>query len=389
MIRLFNLSHIAAGFSTVLVGYASAVIIVIQGAIAIGATEEQVESWLFALGIAMGITCIGFSWFYKKPVLTAWSTPGAVILASGAAQYGIEEAIGAFVISGGLIILTGLIRPLSQALENIPSSLGAAMLCAILLPFCVSAFAPVQSHPIIFVVMLLGFIITQRYMPKYTMLVLLLIGAISAPLLLGHDLSLSLFSMTKPVWVTPTFQLENMLNLAVPLYLVTMLSQNLPGIAMMRNHGYKVPVRSLFIGTGVTNVMLAPLGAFSVNLAAITAAICMQPSVDADPNKRYRAAIWAGVFYLFAGIFASTVVAFFTAFPKVIIQILTGFALFGTLLICLENAFKDVKTRDSALFTFLMTLSGSVLFGLSATLLGLLIGLGHLGFKRATSRSSN
>lgn len=379
MRHLFNPSHIAAGFSTVLVGYASAVVIVIQAATAMGGTPTQIESWLFSVGIAMGVTCIGFSWYYKKPVLTAWSTPGAVILASMVGQFDMSTAIGAFIISGALFVLTGVVRPFSKALESIPSSLGAAMLCAILLPFCVGAFEPITDKPWLFAAMFTTYMVSKQFVPKYTMLLLLVVGGIGSYWLVDEAPSITL-SLAQPEWMPPNFDLQAMINLALPLYLVTMLSQNLPGVAMLRSHNYHVPVRPLLIGTGVTNVLLAPFGTFALNLAAITAAICMNPSVDDDPDQRYRAALWAGVFYLIAGLLASTVVALFTAFPIVVIKIITGFALLGTLMMCLQTAFSEDKTRESALFTFLITLSGASLFGLGSTILGLFFGLVYLHF---------
>ncbi|MCY7294697.1 benzoate/H(+) symporter BenE family transporter [Alteromonas sp. a30] len=375
-----NLSHITAGFTAVLVGYTSAVVIIIQVATNAGATPEQIESWLLALGVAMGSTSILFSWFYKTPILIAWSTPGAAMLVAAVEQYSLSTAIGAFIMTGALIALTGLITPLSRALERIPSQLGTAMLGAVLVPFCMNAFVPAQEQLWIFLAMFISFLVAKFVIPRFAMLVLLIVGVLGAYINGEIATNAINLSVAMPVWMSPKFDLLALINLTLPLYVITMLSQNLPGITMIKTHGYQPPVKSVLVGTGVANMLFAPFGGYSLNLAAITAAICMNDAVDGDRSKRYRAAIWAGVFYLIAGLFATTVVALFLALPKYVSQILAGLALLGTLLMCLQTAFKTPKYQEPALFTFLITLSGVSIFGVSATLLGLLVGLVYLRF---------
>ncbi|WCE31610.1 benzoate/H(+) symporter BenE family transporter [Vibrio sp. SCSIO 43137] len=382
MKKLFNLSHISAGFTAILIGYTSSVVIVIQAATAAGATATQTESWLLALGVAMGITSIAYSWYYKAPLLTAWSTPGAVMLAGASGDYELSSVIGAFIISGLLIFLTGLISPLSKALERIPPQLGTAMLAAILLPFCLGSFQTITQMPVLFMIMFSAFLLAKRFIPKYMMLILLLVGIAFTVVMDGTGLQTSEFSVAQPVWLMPGFDLAAMINLAVPLYLITMLSQNLPGIAMMQSYGYQAPVKAILKGTGTVNLLAAPFGGFSVNLAAISAAICMNEEVDADKSQRYRAAIWAGIFYLLAGLFASSVVSLFLLLPQEVTKILAGFALLGTLLMCLQTAFQKEVYRDAALFTFLITLSGVSFLGVGSTLWGLLVGITYLRIKR-------
>ncbi|MDB1125121.1 benzoate/H(+) symporter BenE family transporter [Vibrio algarum] len=378
MKKLFNLSHLTAGFTAVLVGYTSSVVIIIQAATTAGATPVQIESWLLALGISMGITSAVYSWFYKTPILTAWSTPGAAMLVSSVGQYELNVVIGAFVVTGLLIFLTGLITPLSKMLERIPPQLGTAMLGAILLPICLKGLETVTNTPMIFLLMFAGFLLAKNYIPKYVMLVLLIIGVMCAVVFGNSDLSTVKLSLAEPIWITPDFDISAVLNLSVPLYLITMLSQNLPGVAMMKSYQYNPPVKSLLLGTGITNILFAPFGGFSVNLAAISAAICMTPDVDSDKTQRYRAVLWAGLFYVLAGIFATTVVTIFLSLPQEITEILAGFALLGTLLMCLHTAFKDEVYREPALFTFLITFSGISFLGLSSTLWGLIVGLLYL-----------
>ncbi|UYI48175.1 benzoate/H(+) symporter BenE family transporter [Vibrio natriegens] len=378
MKKLFNLSHLSAGFTAVLVGYTSSVVIIIQAATSAGATPSQIESWLLALGVTMGLTSIAYSWFYKTPILTAWSTPGAAMLVIASQQYELSVVIGSFVVSGGLILLTGLISPLSRALERIPPQLGTAMLGAILLPFCLGSFQAVSSTPITFLIMFAGFLLAKNTIPRYAMLVLLILGVVCAVAMEDATLNIEELSIAQPMWVTPGLDLGAVLNLSIPLYIITMLSQNLPGIAMMKSYHYDTPVKPILMGTGITNILSAPFGGFSVNLAAISAAICMTPEVDSDKTQRYRAVVWAGVFYLIAGVFATTVVAIFLSLPDEVTKILAGFALLGTLMMCLQSAFHDEGYRDSALFTFLITLSGISFLGVSATLWGLLVGIMHL-----------
>ena len=376
--KVFNISHISAGFTAVLVGYTSSVVIIIQAATAAGATAAQIESWLWALGLAMGLSSLLFSWFYKRPVLTAWSTPGAAMLVAAVGQYSMPEVIGAFTVSGILIVLTGMITPLARLLERIPPYLGTAMLGAILLPFCLKAFQPLGSTPLVFLLMFGSYLVAKYFVPRYTMLILLIVGVACAVFGGSFNHAGVALNLAQPEWVSPRFDVMAMLNLSLPLYVLTMLSQNLPGVAMMRSHGYDAPVKPLLIGTGLTNVVFAPFGGFSVNLAAISAAICMNDGVDADPKQRYRAVMWAGVFYLIAGVWATTVVALFLALPKNITQILAGLALLGTLLMCLQISFKEGKQQESALLTFLITLSGASFLGISATLWGLLVGMVYL-----------
>lgn len=372
--KISVVSHIAAGFTAVLVGYTSSLVIIMQAATAAGATPSQIESWFLALGIVLGLTSIAYSWCYKTPILTAWSTPGAAVLIGSVGQYELPVVIGSFVFSGFLIFVTGLISPISSAIQRIPASLATAMLGAILMPFCIQAFKPVTTMPEIFLCIFLAFITAKRIIPKYTMLILLIVGLACAYFLDSTALSTSDLSFAQPNWVTPEIKFSAILNISIPLYLVTMLSQNLPGIAMMRSYQYDAPTKPILIGTGLSNIVSAPFGGFSVNLAAISAAICLTEEVDSDKSKRYLAVIWAGVFYILAGLLATSIVSIFLSFPVEISQMLAGFALLGALLMCLANTFGQDDYREPALMTFLVTISGISFLGVSSTLWGLIVG---------------
>ncbi|ALO42329.1 benzoate transporter BenE [Pseudoalteromonas phenolica O-BC30] len=378
MLKSVTMGHLSAGFTAVMIGYASAAVIVIQAASALGASEAQIESWLMTLGLIMGLSSIGLSWWFKTPILTAWSTPSAVLLVGVGSQYDIHTAIAAFMLVGIATILTGYIKPLCKAVENIPSPLASAMLAAILLPFCLTAFEVVEVAPSYFALLFCCFCLAKLWLPKLTMFILLggsLVLAIVVGAFDQTDFSISFGAFE---FMPPNLDASNLtaiLNLAVPLYLVTMLSQNLPGLALLQTYGYRSPTKSALVTTGALNFLTAPFGGFSLNLAAISAAVCMNEDVDTSKTQRYKAAMCAGVFYLIAGLFASSVVSLFLALPKSITSILAGFALLGTLLLCLQNAFSDPKSRDAALLTLLISFSGVSLFGINSIMLGLMVGL--------------
>jgi benzoate membrane transport protein len=249
----------------------------------------------------------------------------------------------------------------------------------------VGAFEVADSSPVIFGSMFAAFIVAKKWMPRFTMLVVLLVGlsiafwssslanAIQEASIQNTSILSSYFA--QPSWISPHFNLQAITTIALPLYLITMLSQNLPGVAMLKSYHYEPPIKSILIGTGVANVVFAPFGGFSVNLAAISAAICMNEDVDHDRLQRYRATLWAGVFYLVAGLMASGVVSLFLSLPSAVTQVLAGLALLGTLLMCLQSAFVESEYREPALVTFLVTLSGITLLGMSSTLWGLAIGV--------------
>ncbi|MGL6312878.1 benzoate/H(+) symporter BenE family transporter [Vibrio sp. WXL103] len=376
-----KLDHISAGFTAVLVGYTSAIIIVIQAATSLGANEGQIESWLLALGLVMGLSSVFLSWSFKLPILIAWSTPGAALLITFDGAYTLAQATPAFVITGLLIALTGLIKPLNQALSSIPTNLASAMLAAILLPFCINAFTPSMSSPEIFFCMFAAFLISKVYFPKYAMLAILVVGASVSALLGEFQVSKLAFTLASPQFMGWDWDLGAVINISLPLYVITMLSQNLPGFAMLKNFQYQPPTKPILVTTGLANSLFAPIGGFSVNLAAITAAICMNESVDPKPERRYHASISAGLFYLVAGLWGTTVVSLFLALPSAVTTVLAGFALLGTLSMCLKKSLAE-GDNDAAMLTLLITLSGVNLFGIDATLWGLVAGLVWIKIKR-------
>jgi benzoate membrane transport protein len=374
-IRDFSLSALVAGFVTVLVGFTSSAIIVFQGAQAVGANAAEIASWMWALGWGMGLTCIGLSLRYRLPVVTAWSTPGAAMLTAGAAHVALPEAIGAFVVSGLLITVAGFSGVFERLMSRIPASLGAGMLAGVLLRFGLNAFSALQDQFLLALAMFLAYLLMRRWKPRYAVVVTLLLGtAIAAARgLLALD-SLQL-ELARPVWTTPVFSLAGLVSIAIPLFVVTMTSQNLPGVAVMRASGVAVPISPVIGWTGAMNVMLAPFGAFALNLAAITAAICMGREAHEDPARRYVAAVSAGVFYCVVGLFGATVAGVFSAFPAALVAVLAGLALLGTIGGGLATAVREESDREPAVITFLVTASGLTLAGIGPAFWGLVAGL--------------
>ena len=347
-----SLSAINAGFVTVLVGFTSSVVIVFQAAQALGATEQQISSWILALGLGMGLSGIALSIRYKTPITTAWSTSGAAMLVTGASGVSLNEAIGAFIITGVLIAISGFSGLFERLMKKIPLSLAAAMLSGVLLDFGINAFASMQSQLMLVLVMFLVFIISQKFSARYSVILALLVGcsiAYQQGLISPQPMD---FSITKPVYNTG-IQLARVIGITVPLFIVTMASQNLPGLTVLRASDYKdTPVSPLIAWTGVSTTVLAPFGAYAINLATITSAICVGKEAHPDPKKRYVAAIAAGVFYILTGIFGATIVHAFSIFPEALILAIAGLALLGTIGNALHSAVADESNRQAALVTF-------------------------------------
>jgi len=370
-----SVSAIAAGFVTVLVGFASSAAIVFQAAQAMGATPGQTASWMWALGLGMGATCIGLSLRWKMPVVTAWSTPGAAVLVTSAAGVPMAEAIGGFLLSALLITAAGFSGVFERLLGRIPLSLASGMLAGVLLRFCVDAFGAIQAQPLLVLTMLVAWLASRRLWPRYAIILTLAAGTAVAALTAQLDVGQLRLELARPEWTTPRLGLGAVLGVALPLFVVTMASQNVPGVAVIRASGYPVPVSPAVGWTGVATLLLAPFGAFALNLAAITAAICMGPEAHADPARRYMAAVWAGIFYLLVGLFGATVAGLFAAFPQALVLAIAGIALIGTLGNSLATALQEADEREAALVTFLVTASGLSLLGVGAAFWGLVAGV--------------
>jgi benzoate membrane transport protein len=378
LLQDFSLSALIAGFVTVLVGFTSSAVIVFQAAQTLNATPAEISSWMLALGLGMGITCITLSLRYRVPVVTAWSTPGAAMLITSAAGVSMPEAIGAFLISGALITLFGFTGWFERAIDRIPLSLASGMLAGVLLRFGLDVFISMKTQFGMVFVMFCTYLFMRRVLPRYAVITALVIGTIIAAIQGLLHLETVQLQIAHPVLISPQFSLRALIGVALPLFVVTMASQNVPGVAVMRASGYSVAISPVIGWTGVTTVLLAPFGGFAYNLAAITAAICMGREAHEDPARRYMASVAAGGFYLLVGLFGATVVAVFAAFPKELVLAIAGLALLGTIGNGLAAALAQEAEREAALVTFLVTASGVALWGVGSAFWGLVAGVGAL-----------
>ena len=377
-LRDFSLSALVAGFVTVLVGFSSSAALVFQAARALGADAAQTASWMWALGLGMGVTCIVLSLRHRVPVVTAWSTPGAAMLIGAAAGVPIDEAVGAFVTCAVLTGVAGYAGWFERVIDRIPVAIASGMLAGVLLRFGIDAFTSIQAQPVLVLSMLATWLLTRRVWPRYAIIATLLAGIAVAAATSQLQLAGLRLELAQPVWTTPRPSLASVLGVALQLFVVTMASQNVPGVAVIRASGYQVPISPLIGWTGAANFLLAPFGGFALNLAAITAAICMSREAHQDPEKRYTAAIAAGFFYLLIGLFGATVGALFLAFPNELVVTIAGFALLGTIGSALATAVGQETAREPALLTFLVTASGIALAGIGSAFWGLLAGLAAL-----------
>ena len=370
----FTVPAVFAGFITFLVGISVSAVLVIQAAQTLGASTEQITSWFWALGLGIGLSGLILSWKFKYPVATSWSTAGlALILATGSG-YSLNEAIGAFLICGLLTAVLGFLGIFEKVLSYIPQSLTSAMLAGVLLKFGIALFASMQNEWAFILSLLAAYILSKRFWPRYSIVITVIAGIAMCPLFLNFSMPALDFSLAKPVWVSPEFSSSAILGLALPLFVINMASQYLPGLAMIKSYGYQPHVNHLIGWTGTAQALLAPFGCYSVNIAAISAAISLDDQAHPDPSKRYIAGISCGFFYILMGIFAATLTSFLMSFPVIFITALAGIALLGTISHNIAIAFHEASGREAALLTFLFSASGIQFFGIGSAFWGLIFG---------------
>jgi len=380
-LRDLSLPAVVAGFVAVLVGFTSSVAIVFQAAQAFGATPAQTASWMWALGLGMGGTSIVLSLWARQPVLTAWSTPGAALLAA-TSGITMPEAIGAFLVTGGLIVVAGATGWFERIMDRIPVAVASALLAGVLARFGLDAVLAARSAPLLVGVMALTYLAARRWWPRYAVPLVLVAGVAVAAAQGQLHLGSVAWDWARPVFTAPTFSMAALVGVALPLFLVTMASQNLPGVVAQRASGYDAPISRSITVTGAATVLLAPFGGYALNLAAITAAICMGREAHEDPARRYTAAVMAGLFYVAIGLAGGAVVGLLTAFPRELVAAVAGLALLGTIATGLAHALKEEAHRDAAIVTFLVTLSGLTVLGIGSAFWGVMAGAAALGFGR-------
>ena len=372
----FSVQALGQGLLVALVGYASSVAVVIQGLAAVGASVSQIASALVVIGIATGLVAIAASWTMRMPISIAWSTPGMALLATtGAVAGGFPAAVAAFMVVGALIMLTGLWTPLGRIVAAIPKPIASAMLAGILLKLCLAPFLAIGKAPWVAVAVLVTWLLFVRFARGYAVpaavAVALAAMAFDAPFagVAAADLVPHL------ELVMPVFTWEAMVNIAFPLFIVTMAGQNLPGLAVLAAYNYRPRVAPLLLSTGVASVAGAPFGMPTINLAAITAALCAGPDAHADPARRYVAAIFGGIGYVLLAALAGIAAVLVARSPPVLIEAVAGLALIGAFGSAIVNAVRDDDSRLPGLVTFLVTASGLSLFGIGSAFWGLVIGL--------------
>jgi benzoate membrane transport protein len=373
---------VSGATAAVIVGYVSTILIVLKGAEALGATHAQQISVAASTSFGMAICSLILGWRYRMPLIVAWSTPGsALLVASAGAFQGISyaEALGAFVFAGLLMVLTGLLRPLARAIENMPPGIAAAMLAGVLLKFVLAVPAATLNSPILVLPLVAVYFAMRLANSVYAVPLVVVLGVVIA-VFTGGIAGQGPLSFTPLVFVMPVFSLHACISIGVPLYLVTMASQNLPGFAVQRAHGYQPPVAASLGVTGFGSMLLAPFGTHAINLAAITASLVTGTDAHGDPGERWKVVIPYFVIYILVGLLAGTFVGTLGALPTDIVAAIAGLALFGPLAGGLAAMMRDPSaggSPDAAIITFLVTASGVVIGGIGAAFWGLVAGLAY------------
>lgn len=385
----WSLSSSIAGFLAVLISYSGPMILYFQAAQVAGVSSNMTISWIFATSIGAAIAGIFLSVRYKVPIITAWSAPGTVLLIVLFPELTLNEAVGAYLITGLFLIVLGLSGYFDKILQWIPQTLAAGVMAGILFQFGVKLFHASEAAPIMVFSMLGVFFISRKFSPRYSIIWVLLVGTLVSLLLGEMNFQEFKLSLGMPEFISPSFTINGFLNLAIPLIIVTLSGQFLPGMMMIKVSGYSIPAKPILVVTGVVSLLVAFLGGITIALASITAAICLSKESHDDPKKRYIAGISNGAFYFVGAIFAGSIVMLFNVFPKEMVAALAGLALLGAISANLSVAMRHDDERDAALIAFLVTVSGISFFQISSVLWGSVIGIiAHLFLSRRGDRKS-
>ncbi|CDZ93208.1 benzoate transport protein [Pseudomonas saudiphocaensis] len=380
-----SVSAVVAGFIATVISYAGPLVIIFQAAKAANMPHDVLSSWVWTISIGSGVLGILLSLRYRVPIVIAWSAPGSALLVTLLPGISLNQAIGAYLVANAIILLVGLSGAFDRIIGKLPAAISAAMLAGILFSFGIGLFVSVKDQPWLVLAMFITYLIFKRVLPRYAVLAVLVVGVLMT--LASGELNSGalVIGLATPVWITPEFSWQVMLSIALPLVMVSLTGQFVPGMVVLRNDGYHTPASPLISSSALGSLLLAPFGCHGLNLAAITAAICTGRESHEDPGKRYVAGVSGGVFYLLLGVFGATLVSIFTAFPAALIAALAGLALLGAIGGALSSAMAVPKDREAALITFLVTASGMSLLGLSAAFWGLIFGIAAhflLGLKK-------
>lgn len=370
----FSAAHLSAALAALLVSYGSAAVIIYQAAIAFGASQSQIVSWFTSLSLVCGLLTVVLSIRYKAPVMIAWCTPGAAVLA-GVSGIPMADAVAGFMVAAAAMWLVSATGWFDRLVRMIPASLVAAMLAGILINFGSKVFAAMEHQTVLVLMMLAVFFLSKIRLPRYGILLMLVTG-------FGYAAWAGLLHTDKLVWqnpalewVWPGWHLGHMVSVAVPLFIASLATQNVPGIAVLRAYGYATPARPMVESSAAATVFTAPLGVFMVNLAAISASICMGGDVDKNPDRRYLSTVLLGGLYLLLALAGGMTVSLFNVLPPELLAALAGIAVFGTLQANLSGAWQEETAREAALVTLLASASGMTLLGIGSAFWGLVLGL--------------
>lgn len=373
---LSDLTHpVVAGLISVIVNYGGTFILVFQAAKVAGLSPELTASWVWSVSIGVGVTGLILSWVAREPIITAWSTPAAAFLVTALASTPYEQAVGAYLISALAFVVLGLSGYFERVIRLIPAGIASGLLAGILLQFGIGAFGGMSVDPMLAGLLIAAYLIFKRLNARYAVVGILVLGLGFLLLQERVDLAGLQLQLAAPVFTMPAFSLNALLSVALPLFLITLTGQYMPGMLVLRNDGFRTSANPIVALTGLGSLLMAPFGSHAFNIAAITAAICTGREAHEDPSKRWIAGIAAGLFYILVGVFGVTLAAVFMAFPATFITTLAGLALLGTIGGSLAGAMAEPKTREAALITFLASAANITLLGIGGAFWGLLIGL--------------
>nr|WP_319527064.1 benzoate/H(+) symporter BenE family transporter [Pseudomonas laurentiana] len=371
----FSVSALVAGLIATLISYAGPLVIVFQAAHSAQLSAAELSSWVWAISIGSGLLGVVLSLRYKVPVVIAWSAPGSALLVALLPNIGFAEAVGAYIVANLIILGVGVSGAFDRIVSKLPSAISAAMLAGILFSFGTGLFLSVKAQPVLVLTMFVTYLLFKRLAPRYAVLAVLICGV---SLSLGNGelkRSALVIGLATPVLTLPEFSWNAVLSISLPLVMVALTGQFVPGVVVLRNDGYATAASPIISSSAFTSLLLAPFGCHGLNLAAITAAICTGRESHDDPHRRYWAGVCGGALYLLLGVFGATLVSLFSAFPAALIAALAGLALFGAIGGALAGAMSVPADREAALITFLVTASGMSFLGLSAAFWGLIFGL--------------
>lgn len=370
----FSISAVTAGFLAVLISYSGPLIIFFQAAQSAEVSTAMMTSWVWAISIGAALSGILLSWWLKVPVVTAWSAPGTALLVTLFPELSLNQAVGAYITAAVIIFLIGVSGWFDKIVQAIPKGIACAMMAGILFQFGVGAFKAVESMPALALGMIAAYLVLKRLFPRYCLVLLVLVGVALAVGLEGASLQGIELSLAAPVFIAPEWTWSATLSLAIPLVLVSLTGQFLPGMAILRSSGYHTPAKPLIAVTGLASLAVACFGGITIVIAAITAALCTGKDAHESADKRYVAGIANGVFYLLGGCFAGTIILLFTSMPKAFVAVLAGLALIGAITSNVMGAVHEAEHREASMITFLATASGMSFFGLGSAFWGVVLG---------------